>query len=88
VELIGADEGSFKAQQAIDAVKRLTEAINAIASNPDSAFPSGLDDVARCIEIGLAYFKMNDVTTLCLERFRFHQHFKRCLCPESRHAPG
>src|SRR5882724_11311982 len=43
VELIGADDQSFQASNAIDAVKRLAEAINAIANNPDNAFPSGVD---------------------------------------------
>ena len=49
---------------------------------------SCLDDVARRIEIGLADLKMNDVAALCLERFRFHQHFECGLRAESRHAPG
>ena len=49
---------------------------------------SCLDDVARCIEIGLADFKMNDVAALRLERFRFHQHFERGLRAESLHARG
>src|SRR6266508_3178009 len=49
---------------------------------------SRLDDVARCIEIGLADLQMNDVAALRLERFRFHQHFERGLCAESLHAPG
>ena len=49
---------------------------------------SCLDDVARRIEIGLADFKMDDVAALCLERFRFHQHFERGLRTESRHALG
>jgi hypothetical protein len=31
---------------------------------------------------------MNNVAALRLERFRFHQHFKRSLSPETRHAPG
>src|SRR4030095_13097409 len=43
VNLIGADASAIESQQAIDAVKRLTEAINAIGGNPDSAFPSGVD---------------------------------------------
>src|SRR4029077_7089535 len=49
---------------------------------------SRIDDVARCIEIGLADFKMNNIAAFCLERFRFHQHFERGLRAESRHAPG
>ena len=49
---------------------------------------SCLDDIARRIEIGLSYFKMNDVAAFCLERFRFHQHFKCSLCAEPRHTPG
>ena len=43
IELIGTGGESFDSAQAIDSVKRLTEAINAIANNPDNAFPSGVD---------------------------------------------
>ena len=49
---------------------------------------SCVDDVARCIEIGLADFQMNNVATLCLERFRFYQHFECGLRAESLHAFG
>jgi hypothetical protein len=42
VQAIGTD-GNFETSKAIDAVKRLTEAINAITNNPDNAFPAGVD---------------------------------------------
>ena len=49
---------------------------------------SCVDDVARCIEIGLADFQMNNVATLCFERLCFHQHFERGLRAEPLHASG
>jgi hypothetical protein len=42
VTAIGPD-GQFESSKAIDAVKRLTEAIDAIANNPDNAFPAGVE---------------------------------------------
>ena len=47
-----------------------------------------LDDVARRIEIRLTNFEMNNVASLCLQRARLHQNFKRSLGPETHHAPG
>ena len=47
---------------------------------------SRIDDIARRIEIGLSYFKMNNVTAFCLERFCFDQHFECGLGAETRHT--
>ena len=49
---------------------------------------SGVNDVARRVEIGLADLEMNNVAAPCLERFRFHQDFECGLSPETRHALG
>jgi hypothetical protein len=49
---------------------------------------SRVDDISWRIEIGLADFEMDDIASLCLQRSRFHQHFKCGLGAETRHPFG
>src|SRR4029453_6697997 len=44
-----------------------------------------VDDVCRCIEIGLPNLEMDDVAPLGLQRSRLHQHFECSLGAETRH---
>src|SRR6266699_7013936 len=45
-----------------------------------------VDNVTRRIEIGFADLEMDNVAALCLQRFRFDQHFEGGLGAETRHA--
>src|SRR4051812_8631388 len=47
---------------------------------------SGVDDISRCIEIGFANLKMNNVAALCFQRPRLNQNFEGGLGAETRHA--
>ena len=52
VNIIGSDPGEVSPEQAIDSVKRLVDAINAIRTLPDTDFPSGIDIAAFKATIG------------------------------------
>src|SRR5438128_888923 len=43
IDMIGADPGSLEVTQLLSNISQLINAINAIATNPDSAFPAGID---------------------------------------------
>lgn len=52
IALIGADPAGIPALQAIDAVKRLVDAVNAIQSKPGALFPGGIDVASFKATIG------------------------------------
>jgi hypothetical protein len=52
VEVITSEDTETSLSQALSAIKKLVDAVNAIRSNPDNAFPSGIDVAAFKQTIG------------------------------------
>ena len=49
---------------------------------------SGIDDVARRIKVWLTDFEMNNIASLCFERFRFTENFECRFGAKTRRAMG
>lgn len=66
VEVITSDDSETSFPQALSAIKKLVDAVNAIRTNPDNAFPSGIDVAAFKQTIGrdlLDYFLVEHLLT-------------------------